>query len=286
MATTAELVLLAGVFALLAVSLVLLLVLGAQAFTEFDQLGSSLSNAFDSVLATLEGVTNSVLQSLQSFANTAVTLFETVATTLGTSFLSIAKFIRNELSSAISSVTQSAIALAAQVTRTLTGGLIGAASNAVALLQGLQYLFLQATQVVAGALVSATSFIFSALSAGLSWLIRLIFGVLTCTIAPIICALNCLRIVFGIVFCIVCNFCCVLQAIPSIPFVFGGFNCPFDDIDGASCCGNPGCGGCGPDQFNICNHLNAPWPPLPLGNTPCIFGQVINCPSYCTATFP
>jgi hypothetical protein len=287
MPSTVEMVLLTGVFAILFVSLVLLVVLGASTLTQFNTLGESLINAYDAVLVTLNQLTDSILQSLQAFADTAVNLFENAATTIGSSFLNVTKFVRTEFASTIQSVGQTTIRLSAQITRSLTGGLVGAASSAVNVFQSLQNLLLQIVQLVAGAIVSAASFIFNTISSMISFLLRLIYGILNCAISPIICAVNCMRPIFGIVFCVVCTFCCVLASIPSfsIPFVFSfpGFSCSLSNLSKASCCGVFGCGGCVGDQFNICENINCPFDAISITSTPCIFGSAFDCPSYCTS---
>jgi phage-related protein len=276
MTSTSDMILLAGVFSLLFVSLILLIVLGAQSFSTFNQLGTSLSNAFSSVLLSLNEVTNSVLQSLESFANTAIQLFENVATSLGSTFTNITKFIRTEFAGAITNVGQTTISLAAQVTRTLTNGLVGTANAAVALFQSAQLIVLQAVQLVSTSLLSVTAFIFSILSAGLSFLFRLIFGVVACVAAPIVCAINCIRPVFGIIYCVVCAFCCGIAHIST-------FNCSLQDVNGASCCGMTGCNSCHGGQFTVCNNPQNVWPTIAIpssGN--CVFGGGFTCFSFCS----
>jgi hypothetical protein len=271
MPSTVEMVLLTGVFGILFVSLILLLVLGAQTFTQFNELGTSLSNAYEAVLLTLEQVSNSILQSLQAFADTAVSVFKNAATSLGTSFANITSFLEDEFASTIGMVGSTTIRLVGQVTRSLTGGLVGSANAAVQLLQVLQTLLLQIAQLIGSAVVSAASFIFSMVSSAISFLLRLILGVIGCVINPILCGLNCVRLVFGYIFCGACIVCCIQ------PFT----GCSLANLSGPSCCGVDGCGGCVGAQVNICNDPGAIYGTIPYINAPCLFGS-FSCPSTCS----
>jgi hypothetical protein len=261
-------ILLAGVFSLLFASLVLLIVLGASAFSQFNTVGNALASAFDSVLVTLDQVTSSILQSLQAFANTAIQVFKSASASIGSTFTNITDFLQDQFASTIQNVGDTAIRLTAQVTRSIGGGLIGSANAAVQLLQAFQQIFLQVTQLIAVSVVSATAVIFSAISAGINFLLRLVVGIMACVFNPIICGLNCMSNIFGIVFCGICHACCALP-----------FHCGLSDLSGPSCCGvsgcqhQPSCSG-----SNVCN--TGAFGEIPFVNAPCLFGT-FSCPGFC-----